>query len=133
MSTKICSKCKLEKPLVDFHASKLGKFGKRGECKSCGNAYMRQRPTKRAAGRRSTIRRYGLELEQFNKLRVAQKFACAICGLPESSNLHGVLYIDHSHETHKVRGLLCLECNNGLGKFRDNPALLARAIEYLKE
>ena len=39
--------------------------------------------------------------------------------------------IDHDHETGKVRGLLCHECNTALGKFGDDPAILLRAVDYL--
>lgn len=51
---------------------------------------------------------------------------CAIC--KEAKATH----IDHSHETGRVRGVLCLACNTALGSFRDSPKLLARAIVYLE-
>jgi hypothetical protein len=51
---------------------------------------------------------------------------CDICGAPPVSAC-----IDHCHETGAVRGSLCQDCNTSLGKFRDSPELLARAIHYL--
>lgn len=41
------------------------------------------------------------------------------------------MHIDHDHRTGKVRGILCQACNLGLGKFRDDPALIKSAIRYL--
>lgn len=51
---------------------------------------------------------------------------CAICVSATPTHL------DHDHETGRIRGVLCIPCNNGLGLFRDNPAALRRAAEYLK-
>jgi len=69
--------------------------------------------------------RYGLTAEQYNDLLVAQGGRCAIC---KSDTL---LQVDHDHTTDVVRGLLCRECNMGLGKFKDCVELLTRAINYL--
>lgn len=77
---------------------------------------------------------YGLSPEQVDELYVRQQGACAICGQSEKNLIRGRilrLAIDHCHSTGAVRGLLCHQCNTGLGNFRDNPALLQRAIEYL--
>jgi peptide methionine sulfoxide reductase MsrB len=57
---------------------------------------------------------------------------CAICQKPYDWET-SALYIDHCHTTGKVRGLLCRNCNKGLGHFFDDVANLARAIEYLKK
>ena len=45
----------------------------------------------------------------------------------------GKMAIDHDHATGKVRGLICYNCNIGLGHFKDSIDTLERAIEYLKE
>lgn len=55
-----------------------------------------------------------------------QKGRCAICSRTED------LVLDHCHETRRVRGVLCSECNRGLGFFRDDPRRLVRAIRYLQ-
>ena len=76
---------------------------------------------------------YGITSEDFNALLQAQNDRCAICkSLPtQRSTKENVLHVDHCHNTGKVRGLLCLSCNHGLGKFRDSPTLLRQAAEYL--
>lgn len=62
----------------------------------------------------------------FNTLLELQDGLCAICGVPNPE------HVDHDHRTGAVRGILCFNCNGGLGQFRDNIAHLERAITYLK-
>jgi hypothetical protein len=66
-----------------------------------------------------------LTAEQLQGMIEEQSGKCGICEREET------LYIDHCHSTGKVRKLLCLQCNTGLGNFRDDKALLGKAIEYL--
>lgn len=68
--------------------------------------------------------RYGATLEQARDLRGV--VACEICGSDAA------LAIDHCHSSRKIRGMLCQQCNVGIGMFRDDEALLRRAIQYLK-
>jgi hypothetical protein len=70
-------------------------------------------------------RNYGLSLEGYSELAAQQKFCCKICG--KKTKLH----VDHCHTTGKIRGLLCHNCNLGIGNLQDNPLLLQKAIEYL--
>lgn len=78
-------------------------------------------------------RRYGIEPEEFDKLLAAQGGVCAIC------NDRPATHLDHAHEGkteknqgERVRGVLCVSCNNGLGLFRDRPNWLRRAADYLE-
>jgi ribosomal protein L34E len=78
---------------------------------------------------------YGITVEQYDEMREAQKHVCAICSRPETVVMRGKvkpLSVDHDHLTGKVRGLLCHECNVGLGKFKDNPRLLNAARHYIE-
>ena len=67
--------------------------------------------------------------EEYNAALERQGGMCAIC---QEKPKTGRLAVDHVHGTDSVRGLLCNLCNPGLGLFKDDPARLARAIEYLK-
>jgi hypothetical protein len=57
---------------------------------------------------------------------------CNICDTRDSRGRWGGLHIDHDHATGVVRGVLCNDCNLGLGRFRDEPALLRKAADYLE-
>ena len=73
---------------------------------------------------------YGITLDDYNQMFADQNGCCAICGLHQSE-FKKALHVDHCHTTDKVRGLLCAECNLGLGKFKDNIQTLENAIRYL--
>lgn len=65
----------------------------------------------------------------------AQAGVCAICKCPETSKWKGrirQLAVDHDHVTGHVRGLLCDNCNSGVGSFRNEPAVLRAAAAYLE-
>ncbi len=72
----------------------------------------------------------GITYSEFKELLRKQKNGCAICGEAETKRR---MSVDHCHRTGKVRGLLCQRCNTSLGGFKDNPALLKKAIKYLNK
>lgn len=75
---------------------------------------------------------FGITMEQFEAMREAQKGACAICGKKETGSKRSVhLFVDHCHKTKSIRGLLCNNCNIGLGHFKDDSELLMKAASYL--
>lgn len=78
---------------------------------------------------------YGISPEEYADHLIVQKGVCAICFQPETEIIRGkirLLAVDHDHATGKVRGLLCQDCNLGLGRFNDDPELLGSAISYLR-
>jgi len=79
---------------------------------------------------RAAARKYGVPPETIVQLLNAQNFSCAICKR-HRDDLKKDLAVDHCHKTNKIRGLLCQECNLGLGKFKDSPESLTRAVQYL--
>jgi hypothetical protein len=54
-----------------------------------------------------------------------------LCGICKKSLSQAETCVDHCHATGKIRGLLCRQCNNGLGQFGDNPRNLLAAMRYL--
>ncbi len=79
---------------------------------------------------------YGITIEEYEALLLKQNNLCFICQEPETATIKGMikkLAVDHCHSTKKVRGLLCLNCNMGIGKFKHNPELLRNAALYCEE
>lgn len=130
--TRVCRSCKDRKPMAEFHWTESRRHRSR-MCKACVHARQAERiDERRRAGtiqpRTDRLRReYGLTPEDVEAMRLAQNNACAICARPFGERVH----IDHCHETGRVRALLCHNCNLGLGHFRDNVVLLAKAAEYV--
>jgi hypothetical protein len=143
-----CNICKIDYPMSHF-------FLKRGKprtyCKTCSyataksyRARLKKDPSikkkfetkeERQKRKLSKINQYGItELDKIKLLEI-QKHRCAICEGHETIVRGGKtisLCIDHNHKTGKVRGLLCSNCNRGLGYFKDNMKSLLNAIRYIK-
>jgi hypothetical protein len=69
--------------------------------------------------------RYGISLEIYRQMVKNQHGRCAIC------NKHATLIVDHSHGTGKVRGLLCNNCNGGIGLLKEKRNIIESAMHYL--
>lgn len=82
----------------------------------------------RDARREHLLTRYGITPEEYDSLLAEQEGRCRICEAERA-----LLHVDHDHETNEVRGLLCGNCNRGLGIFSDDPARLRAAARYLEE
>ena len=82
-------------------------------------------------------RNFGISLEEYKAMLEAQNNACAICHKANGSDRHKgdrtkQLSVDHNHITGALRGLLCNDCNRGIGQLKDDPILLERAAKYLR-
>lgn len=139
---KECTKCGAVKCLTEFHTAPTKPFGVRSACKECTRranlaAYRADKSSHRKAQKAYALRRYGITEAEYIGMFERQGHACAICGAgiaprgtsPDKSQ---TAHLDHCHTTGRVRGLLCAACNIGLGKFRDDATLMARAITYLE-
>lgn len=81
-------------------------------------------------------RDFGITIAEYTEILLAQNGVCAICEKPETATRNGklkALAVDHDHESGGIRSLLCVECNTGLGKFKDSPSLLRRAADYIEK
>ena len=137
---KKCPFCNEEKPGSEFYLRQVGPhIYYSAFCKKCNTQYTKlwRRNNKRPMDRRKYLlkNKYGITEHDYNILLEKQGGVCAICGTTDCGTRHKTPYfvIDHSHETGEIRGLLCQSCNHGLGKFKDNPALLRGAADYLEK
>jgi len=139
--TRKCVGCGEEKALEEFPKAGAGRY--RHKCKPCYNAEQaawreENKDSIRASWRKAhgkyytsdkrrnkTLRAYGLDEQAYNEMFDEQGGLCKICSreLP--------LVVDHCHETGKIRGLLCNQCNVGLGCFQDDVDRLRLALVYL--
>lgn len=143
---KICSACGQHKPAPAFSPHRRGDGFRylAAACKDCmaERAASRRLKTGRTvyhyeAERRSKLKRlYGMTPEDYDDLLEEQNGCCAICGTddPGGKWRAEITYftVDHCHDTGKVRGLLCVKCNRGLGLFNDNPERLESSAAYLR-
>ncbi len=145
MKTKACSRCKIVKQIPEF-GLRPGRPNGLSRCKSCMSIYNKElrmkhpgrykeaqklyRESNKKNGKRYEYL-YGITLADYNALCELQENKCKICNLPQLT-YRRKLSVDHCHKSKKVRGLLCDNCNIGLGKFRDDPKTLLNAIKYLK-
>ncbi len=147
--TKKCSICKEAFPRTEeyfyYARAKDGfKYALSG-CRPChksasnkrGRELYHKNPEK--TQNRIMWRKYGTNLLDYALMLLATGNKCTICGQLETAqhtrnkNKKSVLSIDHCHKTGRVRGVLCQNCNHGIGNFRDDPGLLQKAIDYLKK
>ncbi|UYY83057.1 endonuclease VII domain-containing protein [Arthrobacter sp. YA7-1] len=92
---------------------------------------------RKTRGRKQLFTERGVTAEWYDETLAEQGGVCAICKQPESKLSSGggpkMLAFDHDHTTGKARGLICQQCNIGIGAFRDSPDLLRKAALYLVE
>lgn len=125
--TKWCPECAQCKPFSEFPRNRSALNGLGAYCKPCHNKITRAYINSHGGARNYHFRRrYGITVEHFDAMFAEQNGLCAICR--EAPAAH----VDHDHETNRVRGLLCFNCNGALGQFRDRTDLMQRAIAYLR-
>lgn len=92
---------------------------------------QRKEKFRKAALRASAVsRKYNVSIADLLIMYSKQKNCCKICG---NKFPYKNLCVDHNHKTGEIRGLLCSNCNSGLGMFKDSIAYLLKAVGYLND
>lgn len=138
---KSCSSCGELKEYTEFNvdsksATKLSYY-----CKTCSTKKAREHHIRRVSSKdhvyiRSKrnqyyLNKYNVPLSFVEQLWVSQNKKCKIC-LADIQSEGSLTHLDHCHSSGKIRGLLCTQCNVGLGAFRDNQEVMMEAIKYLQ-
>jgi len=119
-----CKCCKEEKLANEFYTKR--DYGKvvisASKCRQCQLDYQ-------------LFKTFGITRKQYNELLQSQDFSCAICNISEKDyakqGYRNNFAVDHCHTTGAIRGLLCDQCNRGIGYLKDSTQILASAINYL--
>lgn len=134
-----CTACKKLKPIGEFNKDKKNVHGLKVKCRECSHdhyAKTQKENNKTSMRKRNLNVKFSLSSDEYEALSHSQGNVCAICGQPETKINQGSiaqLGVDHDHETGRIRGLLCQNCNLGLGHFKDSIQSLSNAIDYLME
>jgi hypothetical protein len=152
LQSKLCKDCNTEKPISEYHGHKGARDRLQAFCKPCCRQrniawrernphklveYQRNRAPRPASVRRDQQlrREYGIDQNRYNELLDQQHGRCAICKeVPAPiSGKRIALVVDHCHETNRIRGLLCTNCNVAIGHMKDDVERLRAAISYLED
>ena len=95
--------------------------------------YSRNKEYAKSRQRKYQLQKYNLTEQAYKDLLTEQKESCALCGTKQPTGKWKVFAVDHCHDTGNVRGLLCNECNRGMGLLKDSSELLRKAADYLDQ
>jgi len=110
-------------------------------CKDCSNERRRFLCLSKPEQTKSTrLAKFGLTLTQYYLMLIDQSSCCKICGAHKNNVFYG-LVVDHDHSCCPkrqscgkcVRGLLCSNCNTGIGILKENPEVLRKAAKYIED
>lgn len=117
-----CKKCVNEKNLIPKHKEKRKEYSDKLQNKINKKRYEKSR---------HLMMNYGIDLNEYNKMRVLQNHVCKICGIDELSAGKYGLVVDHNHDNNQVRSLLCVSCNVVVGVLEGRKEIVKKAIDYI--
>jgi hypothetical protein len=124
----ICTSCNFDYPASHFaYITRNGQTKQIKHCNLCRQQYNTAWRSRNYENRRNyeLKRQYNITLIQFNEMVARQNGKCALnCGKAATT-------VDHDHKTGQIRGILCMDCNRGLGLLGDTLEAAKQLIEYL--
>lgn len=142
MVSQECRVCGEAKVADEYHYKNISTGVRQTRCKECAGKdvkkWQKENPEKYEEGwKRSTSQRdrlrkkatlYNISVEDLQKLYDDANGKCEICG----NEPNRWLVVDHCHNSTKVRGIICEQCNQALGLFKDNPEVMRAAALYIE-
>ena len=138
MTTLVCTLCERELAIDEFYPIKTREMIS-SRCKGCiKEGRLRLYYSKKESGEityettraEMLYRRYGISLEDYERMFEEQNGNCAICDRSQDT-LRVLLHVDHNHDTGAVRALLCAPCNRLVGTHEKYPELFRRVEDYV--
>ena len=124
-----CRECGISK--------KVNKRNRLGLCKKCYWKIHHKTIASKIRNKDTRLRReYNITYEEYLNMLLRHNHSCAICKRDFKDNIldrKHMSYIDHNHNTNKVRGLLCINCNSLIGNCKEDVRILEYAISYLRK
>lgn len=118
---KTCTDCGIVKDEQEFRVN-------HSFCKSC---YRNRYNTPERQRQFRLKHKYNLTVEEYDQLLADQDGKCAICYTTNPGGSGSRFAVDHNHQTGAVRGLLCSNCNRGIGLLQDDAVVLSNALNYI--
>ena len=128
---KFCPSCEQILGIDQFVRNRSSKTGIGSYCRPCQNAKAAESIERLHGSTRHyhLKQRYGIGAAEVEHMLDGQGWSCPLC---DTSMTLKSAHVDHDHLTGAVRGILCFNCNGGLGQFKDNPSALRRAALYVE-
>ena len=129
--TRFCKKCSNDLPVSEFHIrydKNENHIRFNSPCKKC--SYENRNILHRKSHYRKV--KYNITDTEYDDKLKEQNYSCSICKIQRKDCVKDFA-IDHCHVTNNVRGLLCNNCNSGIGFLKDDISILLSAIEYLNK
>src|SRR5206468_1858620 len=131
VAMKECRRCFKIKSSTEFYKRTASQDGLQPICKPCSIEVRREhyqtphgKKLRSAANKRA---KFNMTAGEYNELFDSQEGRCAICKRHQSE-FSKSFAIDHNHDTGKIRGLLCHQCNTALGMLRENPEAIKEML-----
>jgi hypothetical protein len=138
LERKVCPKCKTEREFDSFGKDSTTAKGISAWCKPCKKSWRSEHRKKypekaKARDRSSDLQKnYGISIKEYDEMLRIQDGRCGCCGIHQSRFVRR-LHVDHDHATGKIRGLLCTQCNPGIGYFQHSIERLKLGVAYLEK
>lgn len=126
---------KIKKKYKEIHKNEIQDYNKthRTLFKDHYNSYKKKwRYNNKNKTKNEKLKKYNLTIEKFNNLLQNQNYKCGVCRKEFENSSSITPCVDHNHKTNTVRGILCRNCNSGIGGLYDNIEYLINALKWLK-